>query len=70
MGPVLYCREEKIERLSAEKLAVEERAAEQAESVRQLTEANTVLSARVLQLGDHATAAQDEVRAVNAVLQR
>jgi hypothetical protein len=70
MGPVLCCREEQIERLSAENRAVEERAAEQAESLRQLTEANKVLFARALQLGDDATAAQDELRAVNAVLQR
>jgi hypothetical protein len=69
MDPVL-CRQEQVELLSAEKLAVEERAAEQAESLRQLTEANKVLSARALQLAEDATAAQDELRAVSAVSER
>ena len=40
MVSVLCCREEQFERLSADKLAAEERAAEQAESLRQLSDAN------------------------------
>ncbi|KAH8985329.1 hypothetical protein EDB86DRAFT_3083735 [Lactarius hatsudake] len=47
--------------------AVEERAAEQAETLRQLTEANGVLSARALQLAEDAAAAQEELGAVNTV---
>jgi hypothetical protein len=43
MVSVLCCREEQVERLSGEKLAVEERAAEQAVSLRQLSEPNKVL---------------------------
>ncbi|KAH9174506.1 Up-regulated during septation-domain-containing protein [Lactarius sanguifluus] len=63
-------RFEQIEQLAAEKLAVEERAAEQAETLRQLTEANGVLSARALQLAEDAAAAQEELRAVNTVSER
>ncbi|KAH9009834.1 hypothetical protein EDB83DRAFT_2322630 [Lactarius deliciosus] len=62
--------QEQIEQLAAEKLAVEERAAEQAETLRQLTEANAVLSARALQLAEDAAAVQEELRAVNTVSER
>ncbi|KAH9009764.1 hypothetical protein EDB83DRAFT_2322667 [Lactarius deliciosus] len=65
-----YQRQEQIEQLAAEKLAVEERAAEQAETLRQLTEANGVLSARALQLAEDAAAVQEELRAVNTVSER
>lgn len=61
---------EQIEKLTAEKLATEERAAEQAETLRQLTEANATLSARALQLAQDATAAQDELRAVSSMSER
>ena len=56
--------------MAAEKLAVEERAAEQAETLRQLTEANATLSSRALQLAEDAAAAQEELRAVKAVSER
>ncbi|KAI9431299.1 Up-regulated during septation-domain-containing protein [Lactarius indigo] len=62
--------QEQLDQLAAEKLAVEERAAEQAETLRQLTEANAVLSARALQLAEDAAAVQEELRAVNAVSER
>ncbi|KAH9055308.1 Up-regulated during septation-domain-containing protein [Lactarius vividus] len=62
--------QEQVDQLAAEKLAVEERAAEQAETLRQLTEANAVLSARALQLAEDAAAAQEELRAVNTVSER
>lgn len=64
------CREEQVERLSAEKLAVEERVAEQAETLRELTRANAALSARALQLAQDAAAAQEELRAVSSVSER
>ncbi|KAH9009752.1 hypothetical protein EDB83DRAFT_2452445 [Lactarius deliciosus] len=67
-------RQEQVDQLAAEKLAVEERAAEQAETLRQLTEANGVLSARALQLAEDAAAAaaaaQEELRTVNTVSER
>ncbi|KAH8988708.1 hypothetical protein EDB86DRAFT_2945634 [Lactarius hatsudake] len=63
-------RQEQVDQLAAEKLAVEERAAEQAETLRQLTEANAVLSARALQLAEDAAAAQEELRAVNTASER
>ncbi|KAH8985326.1 hypothetical protein EDB86DRAFT_2337240 [Lactarius hatsudake] len=55
-----------------EKLAVEERAVEQAEALRRLTEENGVLSARVrtLQLAEDAAAAQEELRTVSTVSER
>lgn len=62
--------QEQVEQLAAEKLAVEERAAEQAETLRQLTEANAMLSARALQLAADAAAVQEELRAVNTVSER
>ncbi|KAI0265949.1 Up-regulated during septation-domain-containing protein [Gloeopeniophorella convolvens] len=62
--------QDQFEQLAAEKLAVEERAAEQAETLRQLTEANASLSARALQLAADAAAAQAELRAVNAASER
>ena len=46
---------------------MEEGAAEQAQTLRQLTEANATLSARALQLANETAAAQEELRAVNAV---
>ena len=63
----LFDRQEQVEQLAAEKLSVEEAAAEQAQTLRQLTEANTTLSARTLQLANEAAAAEEELRAVNAV---
>ncbi|KAI0065763.1 hypothetical protein BV25DRAFT_1821443 [Artomyces pyxidatus] len=57
--------EEALERLSSEKLEVETLAAEQAETVRQLTEANATLSARALALADDAAKAQEEVRVMS-----
>ncbi|KAH9022188.1 Up-regulated during septation-domain-containing protein [Lactarius hengduanensis] len=68
----IYCldRQEQVDQLAAEKLAVEERAAEQAETLRELTEANAVLSARALQLAEDAAAVQEELRAVNTASER
>ena len=65
-----FFSQEQLEQLAAEKLAVEERAAEQAETLRQLTEANATLSSRALQLAEDAAAAQEELRAVKAVSER
>ncbi|KAH9026916.1 hypothetical protein EDB85DRAFT_2148890 [Lactarius pseudohatsudake] len=62
--------QEQVDQLAAEKLAVEERAAEQAETLRELTEANAVLSARALQLAEDAAAVQEELRAVNTASER
>ncbi|KAH9011220.1 hypothetical protein EDB85DRAFT_2044122 [Lactarius pseudohatsudake] len=62
--------QEQVDQLAAEKLAVEERAAEQAETLRELTEANAVLSTRALQLAENAAAVQEELRAVNAASER
>ena len=66
----LFYRKEQIEQLTAEKLATEERAAEQAEALRELTEANAKLSARALQLAQDAAAAQDELRAVSTMSEK
>ncbi|KAH9009760.1 hypothetical protein EDB83DRAFT_2557374 [Lactarius deliciosus] len=62
-------RQEQVDQLAAEKLAVEERAVEQAEALRRLTEENGVLSARVrtLQLAEDAAAVQEELRTVSTV---
>lgn len=49
---------------------MEERAAEQAETLRELTEANSALSARALQLAQDAAAAQDELRTVSSMSER
>ncbi|KAH9983526.1 Up-regulated during septation-domain-containing protein [Russula compacta] len=62
--------EEQMEQLAAEKLAMEERATEQAQTLRQLTEANAALSARALQLAQDAAVAQDELRAVSLASER
>ncbi|KAH9017471.1 hypothetical protein EDB83DRAFT_2437562 [Lactarius deliciosus] len=64
--------QEQVDQLAAEKLAVEERAAEEAEMLRRLTEVNGVLSVRALQLAEDAAAAaaQEELRAVNTVSER
>ncbi|KAH9023077.1 Up-regulated during septation-domain-containing protein [Lactarius pseudohatsudake] len=62
--------QEQVDQLAAEKLAVEERAAEQAETLRELTEANAVLSTRALQLAEDAAAVQEELRAVNTASER
>ncbi|KAH8989754.1 hypothetical protein EDB92DRAFT_842398 [Lactarius akahatsu] len=62
--------QEQVDQLATEMLAVEERAAEQAETLRQLTEANAVLSACTLQLTEDAAAAQEELRAVDTVSER
>ena len=63
-------RKEQVEQLMAEKLATEQRAAEQAETLRELTEVNTALSARALQLAQDAAAAEDELRTVRSVSER
>ncbi|KAH9017485.1 hypothetical protein EDB83DRAFT_2571256 [Lactarius deliciosus] len=71
--PRLRCtsaRQGQVDQLAAEKLAVEEHVAEQTETLRQLTEANGVLSARALQLAEDAAAVQEELRTVNAVSER
>ena len=65
-----FRREDQVERLSAEKLALEQRAAEQAETLRELTSANAALSARALQLAQDAAAAAEELRAVSSVSER
>ncbi|KAH9009833.1 hypothetical protein EDB83DRAFT_2531030 [Lactarius deliciosus] len=62
--------QEQVDQLAVEKLAVEERAAEQAEALDQLTEAKAVLSARALQLAEDPAPAQEELRAVNTVSER
>ena len=69
MTPIFFSQEQ-LDQLAAEKLGVEERAAEQAETLRQLTEANATLSSRALQLAEDAAAAQEELRAVKAVSER
>jgi hypothetical protein len=61
---------EQVEQLTAEKLAMEQRAAEQAETLRELTEVNAALSARALQLAQDAAAAEDELRTVRSVSER
>lgn len=54
--------QETIERITAEKHEVEMHAAEQAETCRQLTEANNTLSAKTLTLAEEAASASDAVR--------
>lgn len=66
----MFYRNEQVEQLAAEKLATEERAAEQAETLRELTEVNATLSARALQLAQDAAAAQEEVRALSSASER
>lgn len=65
-----FGRDEQMEQMAAEKLAMEERATEQAQTLGQLTEANAALSARALQLAQDAAAAQDELRAVSLASER
>jgi len=60
-------REERVERLSAEKLALEQRAAEQAETLRELTSAKAALSARAQQLAQDVAKAEKELRAMSSV---
>ncbi|OCH95907.1 hypothetical protein OBBRIDRAFT_444192 [Obba rivulosa] len=54
--------QEAVERIRAEKLEVETHAAEQAETCRQLTDANNTLSARALSLASDAASVSDSVR--------
>lgn len=54
--------QEAIDRITAEKLELETQAAEQAETCRQLTDANNSLSARVLKLAEEGANASDSVR--------
>ncbi|OJT12561.1 hypothetical protein TRAPUB_10885 [Trametes pubescens] len=54
--------QEAIERITAEKLEVETQAAEQAETCRQLTDANNSLSARVLKLAEEGASTSDSIR--------
>lgn len=54
--------QEAVERIQAEKLEVEAHAAEQAETLAQLTNANNSLSARALTLADDAASASDSIR--------
>ena len=49
--------QEAVDRVTAEKLELETRAAEQAETCSQLTEANNTLSARVLRLAEESNGA-------------
>lgn len=51
-----------VERIAAEKRDVEMQAAEQAETCRQLTDANNALSARTLTLAEEAAAAGEGAR--------
>ena len=51
-----------VDRISAEKLEVETLAAEQAETCRQLSEANDTLSARALALAEEAASAPEMVK--------
>jgi chromosome segregation ATPase len=53
---------ERIEQLTAEKHDIESSAAEQAETCRQLTEANNSLSARTLTLAEEAASAPERIR--------
>jgi len=62
--------EDQVETLSAEKHALEQRAAEQAETLRELTSANAALSARALRLAQDAAAVQEELRTVSSVSER
>ncbi|KAI0677214.1 Up-regulated during septation-domain-containing protein [Trametes maxima] len=54
--------QEAVDRITAEKLELETQAAEQAETCRQLTDANNSLSARVLKLAEEGASASDAVR--------
>ncbi|OSX59393.1 hypothetical protein POSPLADRAFT_1150078 [Postia placenta MAD-698-R-SB12] len=54
--------QEQVDRITAEKLEIETQAAEQAETCRQLTDANNTLSARALTLASDAADAGDSVR--------
>lgn len=63
-------REEQVQQLAAEKLAAEERAAEQVETLRQLNSTNVALSARALQLAQDVSRAQEELRAVHSMSER
>lgn len=54
--------QEAVERITAEKLEIETHAAEQAETCRQLTDANNQLSAQALTLADQAASSSDSVR--------
>ncbi|EKM59769.1 uncharacterized protein PHACADRAFT_137955 [Phanerochaete carnosa HHB-10118-sp] len=54
--------QEQIERLQSEKLEIETRAAEQAETCAQLTEANNQLSAKALLMANEAASTTDSVR--------
>ncbi|KAI0940024.1 hypothetical protein AcV5_001243 [Taiwanofungus camphoratus] len=54
--------QESVDRILAEKLEVETQAADQAETCRQLTDANNTLSARALTLASDAASASDSVR--------
>lgn len=55
--------QETIDQIIAEKLEIEAQAAEQAETCRQLTEANNALSARMLSLAEDAASASNSVGA-------
>ena len=54
--------QESVERLQAEKMEIETRAAEQAETCAQLTEANNQLSAKALLMANEAASTTDSVR--------
>lgn len=54
--------QESMERIMSEKREVETQAAAQAETCRQLTEANATLSAKALSLAEEAAAAPEAVR--------
>lgn len=54
--------QEQIERLQSEKYEIETRAAEQAETCAQLTEANNQLSAKALLMANEAASTTDSVR--------
>ncbi|KAI0080839.1 hypothetical protein K474DRAFT_1588909 [Panus rudis PR-1116 ss-1] len=58
----IHFLQETVDRITAEKLEVETHAAEQAETCRQLTEANNTLSARALTLASESASASDSVR--------
>jgi len=54
--------QEAVDRISAEKSEIEMQAAEQAETCRQLTEANNTLSGKVLGLADEGAKAQEALK--------
>ncbi|KAI9464303.1 dehydrase and lipid transport-domain-containing protein [Russula earlei] len=62
--------EDQVNRLAEEKLAAEQRAAQQAEKLRQFTDANAAFSARAQELSQEVTAAQEELRAARSVSER